>query len=127
MIVLVDTCVWIRFLSARDPCASELDRLLGRDEVVGHDLVCGELLVGDRGGRARLLDAYARMHQAPTVSHADAVAFVRARRLQGRGIGWVDVHLLASVIVGRLRLWTIDPRLSTVATELAVAYAPRPR
>ena len=120
--VLVDTSVWIRFLSNRAPYATELDTLLGRDEVTGHELVYGELLIGDRGGRAKLLAVYEQMHQASMIPHRDVVAFVRDRGLYGRGVGWIDVHLLASAIVGRLQLWTADPRFSAVAKELGVAY-----
>jgi predicted nucleic acid-binding protein len=122
--VLVDTSVWIRFLANRAPCAIELDRLLGLEEVAGHELVYGELLIGDRGGRRKFLAAYERMHQAPLVSHGDVVAFVRDRGLHGRGVGWIDVHLLASAILGRWQLWTVDPRFAAVAKELRVAYTP---
>jgi hypothetical protein len=122
MIVLVDTSVWIRFLSNRAPHAAELDWLLGRDEVTGHDFVYGELLIGDKGGRRQLLTDYEQMHQAPVVPHGDVVAFVRERRLHGRGVGWIDAHLLASALVGGLRLWTADPRLARLASELGVAY-----
>ena len=123
--VLVDTSVWIRFLSNREPYARGLDRLLGRDEVVGHDLVFGELLIGDRGGRAKLLALYAQLHQAPTIAHDEVVAWVRSRRLFGRGVGWIDIHLLASAMVGRLRVWTADPRFSALAHELQLAYETR--
>ena len=122
MTVLVDTSVWIRFLSNRTPYAPELDRLLSRDEVSGHAFVHGELLVGDPGGRKQLLADYDQMHQAPVVPHDEVVAFVRERRLHGRGVGWIDVHLLASALVGRLQLWTADPRLTIVARELGIAY-----
>jgi predicted nucleic acid-binding protein len=122
MMVLVDTSVWIRFLSNRAPHAAELEELLSRDEVCGHDFVYGELLIGDVGGRKKLLADYEQMHQAPVVPQADVVAFVRDRRLHGRGIGWVDAHLLASSLVGRLKLWTTDPRLMALATELGVSY-----
>jgi predicted nucleic acid-binding protein len=122
MIVLVDTSVWIRFLSNRAPYAAELDALLSRDEVSGHEFVYGELLIGDKGGRKQLLAHYEQMHQAPAVPHREVVEFVRGRRLHGRGIGWIDAHLLASVLVGRLRLWTTDPRLAIIARELAIAY-----
>src|SRR5262245_19778581 len=122
MIVLVDTSVWIRFLANRAPDAAKLDVLLSRDEVSGHDFVYGELLIGDKGGRRQRLADYAQMHQAPIVSHPDVVAFVRERRLHGRGVGWIDAHLLASALVGRLKLWTTDPRLRSVAEELRVAY-----
>ena len=118
VMVLVDTSVWIRFLSNRAPYVHDLDDLLGLGEVSGHELVYGELLIGDKGGRRRLLTDYAQMHQAPLVPHAEVVTFVRARRLHGRGIGWVDVHLLASALVGRLSLWTADPGLAAVAAEL---------
>src|SRR5205814_5711226 len=103
--VLVDTSVWIRFLANRAPYAAELDRLLERDEVVGHELIFGELLIGDRGGRPKLLAPYEQMHQASVIPHLDVVAFVRDRRLQGRGVGWIDVHLLASALVGRFQVW----------------------
>ncbi len=120
--VLVDTSVWIRFLASRAPYALELDRLLGLDEVAGHELVYGELLIGDPGGRSKLLAAYEQMHQASTVPHREVVAFVRDRHLYGRGVGWIDMHLLASAIVGRLQLWTVDPRFVAVAQGLGVAY-----
>jgi predicted nucleic acid-binding protein len=120
--VLVDTSVWIRFLANRAPYANTLDGLLGRDEVAGHELVYGELLIGDRSGRAKLLAAYGEMLQAGTVPHREVVAFVRDRALYGRGVGWIDVHLLASAIVGQLQLWTADSRLLAVAKELGVAY-----
>ena len=122
MSVLVDTSVWIRFLSNRAPFSGRLDALLADDEVVGHAFVYGELLIGDKGGRKALLGEYARMIQAPVVPHADVVTFVRERRLHGRGVGWVDVHLLASALVGRVRLWTVDPALAAVANELKVGY-----
>jgi len=120
--VLADTSVWIRFLGDRQPYAGELARLLGLDEVVGHAMVFGELLIGDRGGRGKLLAAYAQMGQANTVAHPEVVAFVRARRLFGRGLGWIDVHLLASAILQRHRLWTADIRLAAVASELGIAH-----
>ena len=123
MIVLVDSSVWIRFLADRAPDGSELDGLLSRDEVSGHDFVYGELLVGDTGGRRKqLLANYQQMHQAPMVPHDEVVAFVRERRLHGRGIGWIDAHLLASALVGRLKLWTADRRLASLARELGAAY-----
>ena len=122
MTVLVDTSVWIRFLSNRAPYAARLEELLNRDEVCGHDFVFGELLIGDVGGRRQLLADYEQMHQAPIVPHADVVSFVRERRFHGCGIGWIDAHLLASSLVGRLKLWTTDPRLARLAKDLGVAY-----
>jgi len=120
--VLVDTSVWIRFLSNRAPYASGMEELLSRGEVCGHDFVLGELLMGDKGGRHELLTDYALMHRAPVVPHQEIVAFVRHRRLQGRGIGWIDTHLLASALVEGVSLWTADSRLAAIASELGVGY-----
>ena len=120
--VLVDTSVWIRFLSNRAPYAGELDDLLNRGEVSGHDFVLGELLIGDKGGRKQLLADYVLLHRVPVVPNGEVVEFVRDRRLHGRGIGWIDAHLLAAALVGGVNLWTADPRLAAVATELSINY-----
>ena len=123
--VLVDTSVWIRFLTGRAPEGRALDDLLASDQVLSHDLVQGELLIGDRGrSRTRLLAAYSEIHRARSMPHADVVEFVEARKLRGCGIGWVDAHLLASTLVERCTLWTADVRLAALAAELRVAHAP---
>ncbi len=122
MSVLVDTSVWIRFLANRAPYATELEELLSRDEVSGHELVYGELLIGDKGGRQEFLSNYGRMDRAPLVSNTDVVAFVRSRKLNGRGIGWIDAHLLASALVAQVTLWTADSALATIAAELGIAH-----
>jgi len=121
--VLIDTSVWIRFLMGREPFVGELKRLLALGEAAAHDLVHGELLIGDLGGgRKKLLDDYDKLFQAAIVPHHDVVAFVGMRNLSGRGIGWIDVHLLASSLVSRLKLWTADSRLSAVADECGVGH-----
>jgi predicted nucleic acid-binding protein len=121
--VLADTSVWIKFIANGAPYATELDRLLSVDEVAGHELVYGELLIGDRGGRRKLLTVYERIYQASFIPHLDVVAFVRDRDLHGRGVGWIDIHLLASAIVGRLRLWTADPRLAALANDFGIHHS----
>jgi hypothetical protein len=68
------------------------------------------------------LAAYEQMHRASGVPHRDVVTFVRDRNLYGRGAAWIDIHLLASAIVGPLHLWTADPRFAAIAKELGVAY-----
>jgi len=123
--VLVDTSIWVRFLANRMPYAAELDRLLERDEAAGHDLVFGELLIGDSGGRTQLLNSYELIHRVPAVSHAEVATFVRSHKFFGRGIGWIDAHLLASALVADMPLWTADGHLARLASELGIAYPPR--
>lgn len=121
--VLVDTSVWVRFLSNQAPYAVGLERLLSDAEVIGHEFVYGELLIGDRGGRRQWLADYLLMAGAPVVPHIEVVSFIRERRLHGRGIGWIDAHLLASALVSRSLLWTADARLDAVANELGIRYS----
>src|SRR5436309_456742 len=99
LMVLVDTSVWIRFLAGRTPFAAGLDALLDQGEVLAHQLVYGELLIGDRGGRPALLESYEKLVRAPSIPHDEVVELVRSRKLHGRGVGWIDVHLLASALV----------------------------
>jgi predicted nucleic acid-binding protein len=122
-VVLVDTSVWVRALAGKQPYRDNLDKLLATESVLGHEFVYGELLIGDAGARAKTLASYALFMQAPTVAHAEVVSLVRARRLYGRGIGWVDVHLLASSMVTRSALYTADGPLQELAESLGVAYA----
>ncbi len=82
--VPVDTSVWIRFLANRTPYGAELDRLVSLDEVAGHQWVYGELLIKDRSGCGKFLDAYERIHRAGIVPHREVAAFVRGRDLHGR-------------------------------------------
>ena len=57
------------------------------------------------------------------IAHLAVVEFVRFRKLHGRGIGWIDAHLLASALAERIQLWTVDVRLAAIAAELRIAYS----
>ncbi|MBL8217206.1 MAG: PIN domain-containing protein [Bryobacterales bacterium] len=120
--VLADTSVWIWFLRNREPYAGHLDALLDSEEVVGHDLVYGELLIGDPGGNRQLLADYNRLPRIALIPHGEVVDFVRAHKLYGQGIGWTDAHLLASARVAGVELWTADDALARAARKLALAH-----
>jgi predicted nucleic acid-binding protein len=124
--ILLDTSVWIRFLSYREPFAPKVRDLLLADRVTGHALVYGELFIGDTGGRTVLLADYERMPWAPTVPHEEVVAFARNRKLHGRGVSWIDVHLLAAALLSQTPVWTADVRFAAIARELNIAYEPFP-
>jgi hypothetical protein len=100
-----------------------LDLLLERNQVAGHELIQGELLIGDSGGRGETMQSYNYIHRLSAVPHEDVVFFVRGRGLHGRGIGWIDAHLLASALVANVPLWTADKRLGILAAKLGVGYA----
>ena len=120
--VLVDTSVWRRALAGREPFRAGLDHLLERDLVLGHELVYGELLIGDTGGRLRFLNDYVRQPQAARQPHQEVVDFVRSRRLHGQGVSWTDVQLLASALQAGCLLWTADEPLARLAQAVHVNY-----
>jgi predicted nucleic acid-binding protein len=113
--VLVDTSVWIDHLRKRNPMLVEL---LEQAQVWTHSFVIGELACGNLAQRSRVLGALAELPQAPLASHEEVMALVENRHLMGRGLGWIDLHLLASATLAKLPFWTVDKRLSTVAAEL---------
>ena len=118
--ILADSSVWIgHFRSANQ----SLSALLDADEIVTHPFVVGELACGHLPDRGAFLRWLKRMDTTPEASHAEALAFIQGRGIMGRGLGYGDVHLLASckLMPGTL-LWTHDRRLHTVAVELDVAF-----
>ena len=117
--ILVDTSVWIDHLRQGDP---DLVRALEAGEVLAHPFVVGELACGNLKNRAEFLKLLRAMPQAPVATDAEALAFIDGRALMGRGIGYLDVHLLASVVLAAgATLWTRDKRLAAVAQELGLA------
>lgn len=122
--ILVDTSVWVRALMGRAPYAAAAAELVAGGRAAAHEFVHGELQMGDRGGRAEFLARLRQAPVAPTVPHLEVEALVRVRRLQGRGIGWVDAHLLASALAHRHRLWTADEALAAIAAEVGVGWNP---
>jgi predicted nucleic acid-binding protein len=116
--VLVDTSVWIDHLRTYD---ERLGAHLHRAEVIVHPFVVGEMAFGALRRRAEIIALLSRMPQAPVASHAEVLTFIARRDLSGRGIGYVDVHLLASALLAGTSLWTHDKRLHAVALSLGVA------
>jgi predicted nucleic acid-binding protein len=113
--VLVDTSVWVDHLRSRKAALAEA---LERGDVWCHPFVIGELACGNIANRAEVLSLLAALPQAELAENAEVLAFVEAHRLMGRGIGWVDAHLLASARLSRQQLWTLDRRLAAVAASL---------
>jgi predicted nucleic acid-binding protein len=115
--VLVDTSVWIdHFRNANVVLASRLER----EGVWCHPFVIGELACGNLARRDEVLTLLAALPQVPEARHSEVMVLVSARRLMGRGIGWVDLHLLTSALMASQPLWTFDKRLASVAEELGI-------
>jgi len=119
-VILVDTSVWIEHLrSGNATLASEL----GAGRVLAHPFVMGELACGTLRNRREVLDLLDRLPSVPTATHAEALDFLERRALMGRGLGFIDLHLLASAaLAAPARLWTRDRRLAAVALDLDLAW-----
>jgi predicted nucleic acid-binding protein len=119
-VILVDTSVWVDHLRRGNRA---LAQALEDGLVVSHPFVIGELACGTIRRRAEVLSLLSRLDAMPVVANAEALRLVEGRRLMGRGIGCIDVHLIASSLLARVQLWTFDRRLASIARELGVAFA----
>ncbi len=117
--ILVDTSIWIDHLRARD---EQLVNLLSGGTVLSHPFVIGEIALGRLRNPSRVLTELQRLPAARVATDHEVLRFIRDRALAGRGIGYVDAHLLAAVrLSAGATLWTRDKRLLNVARELSLA------
>ena len=117
--ILVDTNVWIKHFRKSDV---ELISQLNIGFVACHPFIIGELACGNLGNRAEILMLLQSLPSSPVVEITEILEFIENNSLMGRGLAYVDIHLLASVIIGNVVLWTYDRRLNEAATELGVSY-----
>lgn len=114
---LVDTSVWVEHLRQGSP---RLQALLEGNEVLAHPYVIGELACGTLTRRAEILGLLQALPGATPASDEEAHRFLAAHALHGRGIGWIDVHLIASARLSGAGLWTLDRRLEREARRAGV-------
>jgi predicted nucleic acid-binding protein len=122
MKVLVDTSVWINHLHRTQP---ELVALLRDTLVVMHPAVIGELACGTIPNRQEFLALWLSLPRVASVSFEEAMGLLEKRTLWGRGLGWTDLQLLASALISRTMLWTLDRRLRHTADQLLVSFKPQ--
>ena len=102
----------------------ELGERLRRHEVVMHPFVVGELACGNFSNREATLELLQQLHSVTVAEHDEVMTFIRAQNIYGRGVGYVDVHLLAAAAIDRCQLWTLDKRLNAVAASIGIAAYP---
>jgi predicted nucleic acid-binding protein len=120
-VILVDTAVWVDYLRAGD---EHLAVMLRGATVATHPMALGELACGNLKERETLRSLWRNLPQSPVAIGAEALLFRERNRLWGRGIGYINVHLLVSVALdGEARLWIRDRRLHAVTEQFGLAYA----
>lgn len=118
--VLVDTSVWIDHFRRGN---LELEFLLDRAEVLCHPMIPGELACGNLSQRSKILGFLQALPQAEIAGHDEVMGYIDSHNLMGHGLGFIDVHLLASARLSQTPLWTMDLALKRIAHRLAIGYS----
>ena len=122
--VLVDTSVWVsHFRETHDG----LVELLNNGEVVCHPFIIGELACGNLKNRTSIITLLEALPTALVIEHEELLSFIEARKVMGKGLGYVDVHLLAAALLTGVPLWTLDKKLDKAAEGLQCRYRQRTR
>jgi predicted nucleic acid-binding protein len=119
-VVLVDSSVWITYLQSG---VQRLTQLLEDQQVLVHEMVMGEVVMGSEQQRALAFELLPFLPMTQSASHLEVMELVDKQRLHGRGVGYIDVHLLTAVVLQPgARLWTLDKRLYAAADRLGIAF-----
>jgi predicted nucleic acid-binding protein len=114
-VVLADTSVWIQHFRQGQPTLADG---LSEGLVLMHPFVSGELACGNLKNRISILSSLHALPSAKLASDREVLQLIEDRRLWGRGLGWVDMHLLASALLSDCRLWTFDQKLQAAARQM---------
>ncbi len=117
--ILVDTSVWVNYLRDGD---EHLKLLLMEGEVMCHTHIIGELACGNISNRKEILSLLQALPKIPQVEFEEYLYFVEHNQLYGKGIGFVDIHLLAAALLDQIKLWTADKRLNAAASKFGINY-----
>jgi hypothetical protein len=118
-VVLADTSVWVDHLRRADP---RLAGLLNEGEVLCHPFIIGELACGNLRNRDEILELLGALPRIDRMEDDEVMAFIALRRLHGKGVGFVDMHLLASCVASGCPMWTTDLQLARCAASLGLRF-----
>jgi predicted nucleic acid-binding protein len=117
--VIVDTSIWVSHLRQG---SRQLEKLLMDAEVMSHPFIIGELACGNLKNRNEIMSLLQSLPMAPTIEFDEFLFFIDRNHLMGKGVGFVDVHLLASAQLMGILLWTADKRLKSAADLLELSF-----
>jgi len=117
--VLVDTSIWVVHLRQG---SRRLEKLLMDAEIICHPFIIGELACGNLKNRNEIISLLQSLPMAPTIELEEFLFFIDRNYLMGKGVGLVDVHLLASAQLAGVPLWTADKKLKSSADQLELTF-----
>ena len=119
-VVLVDTSIWVDHFHKGEPL---LEDLLSSGQVATHPFILGELACGSLTNRAEILELLSELPSTTIASNEEVMHLIEKHKLSGRGLGWIDAHLLASALLDHMPLWTRDKKLAAAAKKLDITGA----
>ena len=117
--ILVDTSVWEDHFRKGN---EELEKLLNDEDVVCHPFIIEELACGNLKNRKEIIILLQSLSTTETADNNELLLFIDNRKLMGKGLGLIDMHLLSSAILSKASLWTLDKNLKQEAAKLRVDY-----
>lgn len=117
--VLVDTSVWVDHFRSG---VTGLDALLTAGQVICHPFIIGELACGHLKNRAEILTLLQELPQAICAQDEEIIQFIDDHDLMGKGLGYIDIHLLMSALLTNIPLWTLDRRLHEISLQLHLTH-----
>ncbi len=117
--LLVDTSVWVSYFREGNV---KLVNLLNDSYVICHPLIIGELACGHLKNRSEILSLLQKLPMAIQAEHEEVLPFIENNQLMGKGLGYIDIHLLASAVLSKIAIWTLDKKLNEVSTKLALGF-----
>ena len=117
--VIVDTSVWVSHFREGN---TELANLLNNGVVVCHPFVVGELACGNLKNRNQILSLLQSLPMSIKAEHEEVLEFIESNQLMGKGLGYVDIHLIASAMLTGIPIWTHDKKLEQVANALHISH-----
>lgn len=115
--VLVDTSVWIEHFHSSVPLLVDL---LNSGKVVTHEFILGELSLAHfkKSDRKKIFERLQALEKIPSSKHEEVFVFAERHKLAGKGIGWIDSHLLHAAYANKLQLLSFDKSLTLALNRL---------
>ena len=117
--VLVDTSVWVSHLREGE---AGLKKLLIAGGVMCHPFIVGELACGNLKNRHEILKYLQSLPMTISAEDGEVLKFIENHQLMGKGLGYIDVHLIAAAVLTDVPLWTFDKTLGKMTKKIGINY-----